>query len=107
MFYQFKCKAASDVMMDKTVADKILSAMGIVPHRPGIIEPAAMASAIRNLEAAIVVKASAPEPVAAGEDSDEGLQPKEECVSFRQRAWPLLDMMRHALAEGVPVTWDI
>jgi hypothetical protein len=107
MFYQFKCKAASDVMMDATVADKLLSAMGIMPHSPGIIEPAAMASAIRSLEAAIVVEARAPEPVAATEDSDEGLPPKEECVSFRQRAWPLLDMMRRAHAEGVPVTWDI
>ena len=107
MFYQFKSKAASDVMMDKAAADKILSAMGITPHSPGIIEPAAMALTIRSLEAAIALQARAPEPVAAAEDPDEGLPPKEECVTLRQRAWPLLDMMKRAHAEGVPVTWDL
>jgi hypothetical protein len=107
MFYQFKCKAASDVLMEKNAADKLLSAMGITPHSPGVIEPAAMPAAIRNLEAAVSLEAKAPEPVALAESTDDLLPTKEACVSFRQRAWPLLDMMRRAHAEDVPVAWDI
>ena len=105
MYYQFQCQAASDVMMDQAAADKILSAMGITPHTPGIIEPAAMPAAIHHLEAAMGPEGSARPPVLPAEHTDQALPAKEDCVSFRQRAWPLLDMLKRAHAQNVPVIW--
>lgn len=102
MSYRFHSKAAGDVLMLEPEGDAVLTAMGIVPASRGIIEPAAMAAALRAIELAIG-RAEA-SPTAAGADADdEGAR----YVSLRQRAWPLMEMMKRSLAADVPIVWGV
>ncbi|WP_298829615.1 DUF1840 domain-containing protein [uncultured Piscinibacter sp.] len=102
MSYRFHSKAAGDVLMLEPEGDAVLTAMGIVPAKRGIIEPAAMAAALRAIEGAI--ERSEASPTAAGaEADDEG----ERYVSLRQRAWPLMEMMKRSLAANVPIVWGV
>jgi len=107
MIYRFHSKASGDVLMLGPVGDKVLTAMGIAAAATGIIPPAAMPAAIEAVEAAIArdestrgeTQVAAP---GAGESAadDDG-------VSLRQRAWPLVEMMKRAQAEGEAIVWGV
>lgn len=100
MTYRFHSKAAGDVLMLGPSGDAVLKAMGIAPAAQGIIEPAAMPAALRAVEAAVALDESRQTGAAdAEEDGD--------AVSLRQRAWPLLEMMRRAQAAGEPIVWGV
>jgi len=88
-------------------ADEVLRIVGKEPSAQGIIEPAAMPGAIRALEQAIAREQSKPRPAedraaAEGPAGSEG-----EGVSLRQRAWPLLEMMKRAYAQNEPIVWGV
>jgi hypothetical protein len=107
MTYRFQSKASGDVIMLEPDGDKVLAAMGLEPAARGILRCANIAAAIDALEAAIAQdeagQARAPSPAHAVEpDSDE-----EEVITLRQRAWPLVELMRRAHAEGVDVVWGV
>lgn len=110
MIYRFQSKAAGDVLMTGTVGDRVLRAMGLEPAPQGIVEPGAMAAATGALEAAILGdEAARARTRAANEatDDDGAPQPDGDDVSLRQRAWPLVEMMKRAKAADVPVVWGV
>jgi len=104
MIYRFKSKAAADLIVMGPVGDNLLRIVGREPAAKGIIEVRALPAAIAALEAAVAAeeavrgKAGADEPdESAGGDN----------ISLRQRAWPLLEMMRRSQREGADIVWGV
>jgi len=99
MIYKFRSKAAGDLIMLGPHGDQLLRAIGREPAVQGIIEPAAMAAAIAALEAAVA--AEAPKHGESEDDERPG------AVSLRQRAWPMIEMLKRAQAADQPVVWGV
>jgi len=104
MIYRFKSKAAGDLIVMGPVGDNLLRIMGREPSAKGIIEAAALPAAIAALESAV----AAEDAVRKKADDDE---PDDaaggENVSLRQRAWPLLEMMRRSQREDADIVWGV
>ena len=103
MIYKFKSKAAADLLMTQPVGDRVLSLIGKGPSPQGIIDVDQIPGAIAALEAAVAAESPAP----ANRDDDEGGgEPgKADHVSLRRRVWPMVEMMKVALAEKQPIVW--
>ncbi len=107
MLYKFKSKAAGDVIMMGPSGDQVLRLIGREPSPKGIVEPAAMPAAIAALENAIAAEDAA-RAEAEKKASEEGRTPAPaEGVSLRQRAWPLIEMMKRAHKEDHPIVWGV
>jgi hypothetical protein len=104
MIYKFKSKATGDLILLGPHGDQILQIIGREPAPRGIIEPPAMDAAIAALEAAIAAETDAAADPHADED-EAARGPR--AVSLRQRAWPMIEMLRRARAEGHPVVWGV
>lgn len=104
MIYKFKSKAAGDVIMMGPSGDQVLRLIGKEPGPKGIIEPAQMPAAMKALEAAIADDEAARKDAAEAED---GKAPKGDGISLRQRAWPLVEMMKRALAANENIVWGV
>lgn len=107
MIYKFRSKAAGDVIMMGPHGDEVLRIIGKGPSPKGIIEPAAMPAAISALERAVAEdearrKEAEQQAAAEGRKIAAG-----EGVGLRQRAWPLVDMMRRAHAEDHDIVWGV
>jgi hypothetical protein len=107
MIYKFRSKAAGDVIMMGPNGDEVLRIIGKGPAPKGIIEPAAMPAAIAALERAVADddarrKEAEQQAAAEGRKIAGG-----EGVSLRQRAWPLVEMMKRAHAEDHEVVWGV
>lgn len=105
MIYKFKSAAAADVIMMGPNGDQLLRLMGREPGPQGIVTQAQLGAAISALDQAVAEDEAEfarlqAEAQAAGEPA-----PKREGISLRQRAWPLLEMMRLSLAQGQDVIW--
>ena len=98
MIYKFKSKATGDLIMTQPVAERVLSLIGKPATPQGIIEVDQLQPAMSALEAA--VSAEGPTP-AGGDDGS----PKGDRVSLRQRVWPMVEMMKRALAAREPIVW--
>ena len=107
MIYKFKSKAAGDVIMLGASGDDVLRTIGKSPAAKGIVEVAHMPAAMQAIEAAITADESAHER--AGQDARSSGQsaPSRDGVSLRQRAWPLVEMMKRAHAAGEPIVWGV
>jgi hypothetical protein len=99
MMYKFKSRATGDLIMTQPVGDRVLSIIGKTPAAQGIIEVDQMPAAMGALESAAA--ADVPRPAAGGDDAPA----KADTVSLRQRVWPMVEMMKRALAERQPITW--
>ncbi len=107
MIYKFKSKAAGDLIMMGPSGDQMLRIIGKEPSSKGIIEPAAMPAAITALERAIAQEEAArAEAERQAEAEGRTLGPREG-VSLRQRAWPLVEMMKRAQAEREDIVWGV
>lgn len=94
MTYRFHSKAAADVFMLQPVGDRVLQAMGLAPAYRGIIQIDMMPAALAAVAAAI-------------DDEEARATPGEgDRISLRQRAWPLMGMLRSALADRQTVIWS-
>ncbi len=107
MLYKFKSKAAGDLIMMGPSGDQVLRIVGKEPAPKGIIEPEAMPAAIAALERAVADEEAA-RARAEREAEAEGrtLAPREG-VSLRQRAWPMVEMLRRAQAAGQDIVWGV
>ena len=103
MIYKFKSKAAGDVIMLGPNGDRVLELMGKPAAAQGIIEAAAMPGAIAALTAAVAADEAQRAQAASGDDS----LPRPEAISLRQRAWPLVEMMKRSQAAGEPIVWGV
>jgi hypothetical protein len=109
MLYEFKCKVAGTVVMTQPVAERLLAIIGKPPAPAGVFEPEHLASAISALQSAVdrdKAGAVTAEP-ANGDDEQDSAQEGSKRVSLKQRAWPLLDLMKTALAAGQRITWGV
>ena len=106
--YKFKSKADGDVLMLAANGDQLLRLIGKEPGAQGIIEVAVMPAAIAALEHAVAV-AEAARKQAEKEAAAQGHSaPSHETgVSLRQRAWPLLEMLKRSHAENAVVVWGV
>ena len=110
MIYKFKSKAAGDVIMLGPTGDRVLGLIGKDVTAQGIIEPSQMPAAIQALADAVAADDAARARVAKGEEpdaNDAGAGGARDPISLRQRAWPLVEMMKRALAANEPVTWGV
>jgi hypothetical protein len=107
MIYKFKSKAAGDLIMMGPSGDQVLRIIGKEPAAQGIIEPAAMPAAMAAIERA-VAQDEAERARAEREAREEGrtLAPREG-VSLRQRAWPMIEMMKRAHAADNEIVWGV
>lgn len=107
MIYKFKSKAAGDVIMLGPTGDKVLALIGKDTTPQGIIEPAQMPAAIQALADAVAADdAARAAPKDAPGDDDAAAAPRD-AISLRQRAWPLVELLKRAHAAGHPVTWGV
>jgi hypothetical protein len=104
MIYKFKSKAAGDVIMMGPSGDQVLRLIGKEPAAKGIIEPAQMPAAMKALEAAIVAEEAMRQEAA---EADDGKPGKGDGISLRQRAWPLVEMMKRAHAASENIVWGV
>jgi len=107
MLYKFKSKAAGDVIMLAASGDRVLRILGRDPAATGILEVAAMPAAMQAIEAA-VAQDELERQQAEAEAAAEGKSlPPREAVTLRQRAWPLLEMIRRSHAAGADIVWGV
>ena len=107
MLYKFKSKAAGDVIMMGPAGDDVLRLIGKTPAAQGIIETASMGGAIAAIEQAVAADEAAraqAEKDAAAEGAK--LAPRDG-VTLRQRAWPLVEMMKRSMGEGADIVWGV
>ena len=105
MIYRFKSKAAGDLIMMGPAGDTVLRILGREPATQGIIEARALPAAIAAIEQAVAADEAARQQDAADAPADAGGTGDK--VSLRQRAWPLLEMMRRSQAEGADIVWGV
>ena len=99
MMYKFKSQATGDLIMTQPVGERVLSLIGKAPAPQGIIDVDQLQAAMSALEAAVA--AESPRPADDGSEAS----PKADKVSLRQRVWPMVEMMKRALAEKQPIVW--
>ena len=101
MMYKFKSQATGDLIMTQPVGERVLSLIGKAPAPQGIIDVDQLQAAMSALEAAVA--AESPRPADDGSEAS----PKADKVSLRQRVWPMVEMMKRALAEKQPIVWGV
>ncbi len=107
MLYKFRSKAGSDVIMMGPNGDEVLRLIGKGPAPKGIIEPEAMPAAIAAIEHAVAAdEAARAQQEAEAQADGKTLEPREG-VTLRQRAWPLIEMMRRAQPAGHDIVWGV
>ncbi|MBV8604107.1 MAG: DUF1840 family protein [Pelomonas sp.] len=107
MLYKFKSKAGGDVVMLQAQGDQVLRAAGREPAPRGIVQAAELAAAIAAVERAIAADEAAFAQAVADARAAGAEPPKRLGVQLRQRAWPLLELMRRAAAEGADLVWGV
>jgi hypothetical protein len=107
MIYKFKSKAAGDVIMMGPSGDHVLRVIGKQPAPQGIIEPSAMPSAMRAIEQAIVDEENARKQAEADAAAEGRTITSRDVITLRQRAWPLLEMMKRAHAADEDIVWGV
>jgi len=96
MIYEFKSKAAGDVIMLQPHGDQLMRLIGREPAAKGIIEVADMPAAMRALQDAA---ARSQQP---GDDANGERQ-----VGLKQRVWPMVEMMKRSHAASEPIVWGV
>ncbi len=106
MLYKFKSKNAADVIMLEPNGRQVLQIIGKQTGASGIIQPTEAGAAISALEAAIQQDETA-RRAAAAEAKSEGDEKNApgEAVSLRQRATPLIELLRRSQKDGTDITW--
>jgi hypothetical protein len=103
VIYKFKSKGAGDVIMLGPSGDQILRLLGREPAAKGIFEVRDMPAAIAALEQAVAADEAKPDE----DDTEENTPRGGGGVSLRQRAWPLVEMMRRCHAAGHDIVWGV
>jgi hypothetical protein len=112
MLITFKSKSSPDVLMLQDHAQRILDLLHKSPAR-GIITAAEAAGAMATLEQEVVASRQRQEPevdtgAADKEDDEDKLEEaKVASVDFGTRAFPLMEMLRSASANGNDIVWGV
>ncbi|MES2887706.1 MAG: DUF1840 domain-containing protein [Pseudomonadota bacterium] len=113
MIYKFKSRATPDLIMMGPHGDHLLQLIGKTPAPQGIVSVAQLPAAIEALKAAVAADErqraegnNPPEGAGEDEEADDGPQ-RGDPVGLRQRVWPMVLMMTHALAEQQDIVWGV
>jgi hypothetical protein len=107
VLYKFRSKAAADVIMMGPAGDQLLRLLGREPSASGIFQATRLTAAIADLERAVAEdEAEFARLQMEAEERGEPI-PQRQGVSLRQRAWPLLELMRRSLAAKQDVVWGV
>lgn len=110
MLITFHSKVVAEVLMLTDHAGVLLQAAGKsfgdkIPER-GVFTADQLGPAIQGIERAI--EESQGNPAEDEEDEDKPpVAPMARAVGLKERAFPLLDMMRQSQAAGAEVTWEV
>jgi len=109
MLYKFKSKAAGDVIMMGPGGDQVLRLLGKEPSAQGILQAADLPAAMQALEQAVAADDAARKQARpqSDEGDDEAKPGQGDGVSLRQRAWPLVEMMKRAHRDGQDIVWGV
>lgn len=107
MLYKFKSKAAGDVIMTQPVGDRVLKAMGREPQPQGIFLADDLPALVQVLEQAIEAEEQVRQRLEAEALARGDTLPPREAVSLRQRAWPLIEMMRRSQQADKEIVWGV
>ena len=114
MLISFKSKSSPAVLMYQEHAQRILDILHKSPTR-GVITPAEAGHALELLEKEVAETRLHPEndiehdvhTPETLEDGESGEHARAQKVHFSQRAFPLMEMLRSAKAEGESIIWGI
>ena len=87
----FRSRAAAEIIMIKDAAERLLEIAGKEPGERGVFTPEQLEGALQRLEQAVAAE-RASDTGRADDETPLHLQP----VSLRQRAFPLMEMLRAA-----------
>jgi len=109
MRYEFKSKATGRLILLGPSGEQLLRLIGKEPTASGIITPAVMPAALAAIAAAIEQEeAQAQRPSAVGALVTDGRDvSRGDGVTLRQRAWPLVEMMKQAHRDGEAIVWGV
>ncbi|MEY4908674.1 MAG: hypothetical protein RL260_2392 [Pseudomonadota bacterium] len=107
MLYKFKSKAVGDLIMTAPVGDRMMRLMGRAPAPQGIFQPAQMPAAIAALERGIAEEDHARRDAEAEAAAEGRALPPPREISLRQRAWPLIEMLKRAQAADHDIVWGV
>jgi len=102
----FCSEADADLIMYRKHAEPILKLLGKSPEQ-GILTPKELPAAIATLERACAEDRERQRAQLARQQAEADASDQPLPVGFYQRAWPLLQMMKHALAEERPIVWGV
>ena len=108
MLYKFKSKANGDVIMLAANGDAVLRLLGREPAAQGIFEVDAMPGLIATLLQAVAADDAERHAKALVAAADQGGAPTDgrgDGVALRQRAWPLVEMLRRSHAAREVIVW--
>ncbi len=92
MLIQFSCKTNPDVSMFESYAKHMLKLMNQSGKIPGALRPEDIAVALSSLQQGLKAETN--------DDTDD------DDISMNTRAYPLIQLLKHAVAEKEYVTWD-
>lgn len=107
MLYKFKSKNSGDLIMTGPVGDAVLRVMGKEPAPKGILETADMPTALRALEEAVAAEEAARAQAEAESRAAGERLPPASGLGLRQRAWPMVEMIKRAQKAGVDIVWGV
>ena len=111
MLYKFKTKATGDVIMLQANGQRVLEIIGkhsaSEPSLKGILLPEQMPQALNALQAAVEQEEAQRKKAVAQAKAENLPAPRFEAVGLRQRALPLMDMVRQCVKANEPITWGV
>jgi hypothetical protein len=107
--YEFKSKATGRLVLMGPSGERLLRVIGKEPSDTGMIAPAAMPTAIAAIATAIEQEEEQPQRSAANGAlvTDANDASRGDGVTLRQRAWPLVEMMKQAHRDGEVIVWGV
>ncbi len=103
----FRSKAAAEITMFAENARHIFEIIGRPESARGVITAEQVPDALQRLTAAVEQEKAQQNPASAdaGNDEPESKAAQARGVTFSQRAFPLIEMLRAAQKKNVDVTW--
>lgn len=111
MLITFHSKVVAEVLMLTDHAGALLQAAGKsfgdkIPER-GVFTVDQLGPAIQGIERAIEESLGQGHPADEEDEDQAPVAPMARMVGLKERAFPLLDMMRQSQAAGAEVTWEV
>lgn len=111
MLYKFKSKVTGDVIMLQPNGAQLLEIIGkrqtCEPATQGILLPGQMTQALADLQAAIDQEDAERRDAIAHASKENLPPPRLAAIALRQRALPLMEMMRACQKADQPIVWGV